>query len=97
MEVSKVLKAFAPLKNMKNTKTRVLVIDEVSEVIDEVNRVCLQKVVYQYASGGSDEGYRFINRGFTTGNMKAQLGQCRLPDIELILRLVTAAKKKGWT
>lgn len=76
-------------------KTRVLVKDEVSEVIDNVNRVCFQKVVYQYAEGGTDDGFRFINRSVDSGNMKAQGGQCRLPTKQLITSLLEKAESAG--
>ena len=77
------------------SKTRVAVLDEVSQTIDEENKVCFQKVIYQYGSGGYDEGFRFINRSIQTNNMKSQMGQCRLPSKALIEHLLTIAEAHG--
>jgi len=76
-------------------KTRVAVLDEVTQPIDSMNIVCFQKVIYQYGGGGQDAGFRFINRSNPERKMKSQMGQCRLPSKELITHLLTIAEAHG--
>lgn len=72
--------------------TRVIKIEEVSEVMSDGDTLCFQYTEYQYDDGGSDNYYRFIRKS-PEGNYKAQRGQAGIIDLNMAERLIKAMKK----
>lgn len=69
------------------TRTIVVPLTETSIELSDGVEIVLQKAVYRYAEGGKpDIFYRFIRR--ENGKLKAQRGQCGIPDLETIRILV---------
>lgn len=75
--------------------TRIVSTREVSEKLegDEIDTLCLQKCIYQYPDGSTDEYFRFIRRG-PDGKYRAQRGQAGIPDLLIIERLVLEMKRE---
>lgn len=68
-------------------RTAVIPLTEVSIEVSDKEEIVLQKALYRYANGGSDIFYRFIRR--EDGKLKAQRGQCGIPNLESIRVLIT--------
>lgn len=79
-------------------KTRVLVLDEVQQPIDQHSKLCLQKVIYQYGEeGGQDEGYRFMYRDIKTNCLRSLRGGANCISLKNIEHMLTIAKSHGMT
>jgi hypothetical protein len=78
---------------MVTTKTRVIIIEEVSEKMQDGDWLCFQFAEYQYHDGGSEQKYRFIRKGGDDGKYKAQRAQVAIDNIGIIERLTKAMKK----
>lgn len=57
--------------------------------------LCFQYGRYEYGDGGEQNGYRFIWRKPTTGNLQSR-GQARIPSVAIALRLMSNALEEGW-
>ena len=57
--------------------------------------ICFQNVIYHYANGTTDYGFRFIWRK-PGGNLLSSRGQARIPDAVTLKRLLAKAKSAGW-
>lgn len=78
---------------MADGQTRVQVLDEVSE--PGPWSLCFQWCRYLYGEGGMEYGYRFIWRK-PDGRLQPARGQARIPSVEVLYRLVDAARAAGW-
>ena len=74
---------------------RVHVINSIEEKQTSGWTLCFQWCLYMYDDKSQDTGYRFIWKR-PDGALQAARGQARLPNIEIITRLLEAAKKAGW-
>lgn len=58
--------------------------------------LCFQWCRYVYDNGSSENGYRFIWRYPTNGNLQPARGQARIPSIKLAKELMQNAIDEGW-
>lgn len=63
-------------------------------VTDDDWTLHLQKVIYHYEDGTSEDGFRFIWRR-PDGSLQAARGQARIPGEEELLSLYHQAKEEG--
>lgn len=68
------------------------------EMLEEVRKdgLCFQHCRWHWDDNDPTEGYRFIWREETSGNLKPSRGQAYIPDAATILDLLSQAMKAGW-
>lgn len=69
--------------------------DEVREGDPGQWNLCFQRCTYHYDDSSTEDGYRFIWRT-PEGHLQPARGQARIPDADILHRLIDAAKNAGW-
>lgn len=75
-------------------QARVVVAATVSEKFDSGWELCFQWCLYKFIDH-EQYGYRFIWKR-PDGTLQAARGQARLPNMDIIIKLIETAKKQGW-
>ena len=75
--------------------TWVKILNEVPTNRIKAWQLCFQECRYYYATGGDEEGFRFIWRR-PDGSLQPARGQARIPSKQDLEDLLNQAAQKGW-